>query len=219
VPGEEIWPTQPFPYPAKGVPMQPFCQTFPVISDPELARRARQIYHPYSIKEKYILSHGGSSFGSPAFSPLTNLVYITGKNAAVSFTVKPVGDTLRQGQGANIGHEGSIADGPYRGADVGVPNAETLTAYHPGTGELVWQAEFPTASSIGSSGNFVTAGNLVFQGSDTGQFYAFDARDGKQLFTYKAPRSIRTSPLTYKADGRQYVTVVAGNTVLAFGLP
>jgi len=219
VPGEEIWPTQPFPYTAKGVPMQPFCQTFPIISDPELAKRARQIYHPYSIKEKYILSHGGASFGSPAFSPLTNLLYITGKNAAVSFTVKPVGDSLRQGQGANIGHEGSIADGPYRGGDVGVPNVETLTAYHPGTGELVWQAEFPTSSSIGSSGNFVTAGNLVFQGSDSGQFYAFDARDGRQLFAYKAPRSIRTSPLTYKVNGRQYVTVVATNTVLTFGLP
>ena len=29
VPGEEIWPTQPFPYTAKGVPMQPFCETLP----------------------------------------------------------------------------------------------------------------------------------------------------------------------------------------------
>ena len=115
VPGEEIWPTQPFPYTAKGVPMQPFCETFPMISDPELAKRARQIYHPYSIKEKYILSHGGSSFGSPAFSPLTGFLYITGKNAAVSFTVKPVGDSLRRGQGGNIGHEGSIAEGPFRG--------------------------------------------------------------------------------------------------------
>jgi glucose dehydrogenase len=219
VPGEEIWPTQPFPYTAKGVPMQPFCETFPMISDPELAKRARQIYHPYSIKEKYILSHGGSSFGSPAFSPLTGFLYITGKNAAVSFTVKPVGDSLRRGQGGNIGHDGSIAEGPFRGGDVGVPNRETVTAYHPGTGELVWQAEFPTASGIGSAGNFVTAGNLVFQGSDTGQLYAFDARNGRQLFAHKAPRSIRASALTYKVNGKQYVTVVATNTVLTLGLP
>ena len=219
VPGEEIWPTQPFPHTAKGVPMLPFCETFPIIQDAELAKRARQIYHPYSIKEKYILSHGGSSFGSPAFSPLTNLLYITGKNAAVSFTVKPVGDTLRRGQGGNIGHDGSIAEGPFRANDVGVPNRETVTAYHPGTGELVWQAEFPTTTSIGSAGNFVTAGNLVFQGSESGMFYAFDARDGKQLFSYKAPRSIRTSPLTYKVNGRQYVTVVAMSSVVTLALP
>ena len=218
VPGEEIWPTQPFPHTAKGVPMQPFCETFPMIADPELAKRARQIYYPYSIKEKYILSHGGSSFGSPAFSPLTNLLYITGKNAAVSFTVKPVGDSLRQSE-EGVGHSGSIAEGPFRAGDVGVPNRETVTAYHPGTGELVWQAEFPSPSSIGSSGNFVTAGNLVFQGSESGIFYAFDARNGKELFTHKAPRSIRTSPITYRVGGKQYVAVVATNSVLTFTLP
>lgn len=216
VPGEEIWPTQPIPHTAKGVPMQPFCETFPIVADPEMAKRARQLYHPYSIKEKYILSHGGSSFGSPAFSPLTNLLYITGKNAAVSFTVRPVGDSVRQG---GDGHKESIADGPYRGMDVGVPNRETVTAYHPGSGELVWQAEFPATSSIGSAGNFVTAGNLVFQGSESGLFYVFDARNGKQLFTYKAPRAIRTSPLTYKVNGKQYVTVVASTSVLTLGLP
>ena len=150
---------------------------------------------------------------------MTNLLYITGKNAAVSFTVRPVGDSLRQGQGANIGHDGVIAEGPFRAAAVGVPNTETVTAYHPGTGELVWQTEFPTTSSIGSAGNFVTAGNLVFQGSESGTFYAFDARTGGQLFTYQAPRSIRTSPLTFTASGKQYVTVVATNAVVTFGLP
>jgi len=218
VPGEEIWPTQPIPHTAKGVPMAPFCETYPVIKDPELAKRARQLYFPYSVKEKYILSHGGASWGSPAFSPLTDLLYITGKNAAISFTVKPVGDTLRQAD-EGVGHSGNIAEGPFRGDDVGVPNRETVTAYHPGTGELVWQAEYPSASAIGASGNFVTAGHLVFQGSDTGMFYAFDARNGKQLFSYKAPRSIRMSPMTYKANGKQYVTVVATGAVLTFGLP
>lgn len=219
VPGEEMWPTQPFPHTAKGAPMLPFCQTFPIIKDPELAKRARQIYTPYSIKEKYIVSHGGSSFGSPSFSPLTNLLYITGKNAAISFTVRPVGDTLRQGQGANIGHDGAIAEGPFRGDAVGVPNTETVTAYNPVTGELVWQAEFPTPSSIGSAGNVATAGSLVFQGSESGVFYAFDARTGRELFTYKAPRSVRTSPLTFTANGKQYVTIVATNAVVTLGLP
>ncbi len=65
----------------------------------------------------------------------------------------------------------------------------------------------------------MTAGHLVFQGSAPGHFYAFDARSGPQLFTYKAPRSTRRSPLTYKLNGKQYVTVVAGNSVLTFGLP
>ena len=65
----------------------------------------------------------------------------------------------------------------------------------------------------------MTAGNLVFQGSESGQFYAFDAKTGRPLFTYMAPRSIRATPITYKVKGRQYVAVVASNAVVALGLP
>lgn len=218
VPGEEPWPTQPIPHTAKGVPMQPFCATYPIIADRELAKQARQMYFPYSTKEFYIVSHGGASFGSPSFSPRTGLLYVTGKNAAVSLKVKPVGDTLRQSP-TGVGHEGSIAEGPIRDVKVGVPNTETVTAYNPATGELVWQEEHRSQSSIGSAGNLATAGDLIFQGSDTGDFYAFDARSGKQLFKYTAKRGIRASPLTYQVNGRQYVSAVATNTVVTLGLP
>jgi quinoprotein glucose dehydrogenase len=73
VPGEEVWPTQPFPYTSKGVPMQPFCAIYPIVADPELAKRVRPLYTPYSIKEMLIVSHGGSSFGAMSFSPKTGL--------------------------------------------------------------------------------------------------------------------------------------------------
>lgn len=215
VPGEEVYPTQPFPYTAKGVPMTPFCATYPMIANPEIAKRARQMYTPYSTKELVIVSHGGASFGSPAFSPRTNLLYVTGKNAAISITVKVVGDTLRQSFGA-VGHTETIAN---RDNETGVPPTQTVTAYNPVTGELVWQAEHPSRSNIGSPGNLATAGDLVFQGSDTGDMYAFDARNGSQLFRYTGARGIRASPLTYEVGGKQYVAVVATNTVLAFALP
>lgn len=219
VPGEEPWPTQPIPYNAKGVPMTPYCQTYPIITDPELAKRARQMYFPYSIKEAYIVSHGGSYFGPPTFSPRTGLLYVTGKNAAVALKVKPVGDTLRQSAGAT-GHTDNIAEGPFREKQVGVPQVETVTAYNPATGELVWQQEDPMLpNSRGPAGNLVTAGDVIFQGSDPGEFYAFDARSGKRLFTYRSTRSINASPLTYRVNGRQYVAIVASRTVLTFGLP
>ena len=96
---------------------------------------------------------------------------------------------------------------------------ETVSAYHPVSGELAWQQEHPTRSGIGSAGNLATGGDLVFQGSDTGDFYAFDARSGKQLFKHTTPRGIQISPVTYAVNGKQYVTVVSANTVLTFGLP
>jgi glucose dehydrogenase len=218
VPGEEVWPTQPVPYTSKGVPMQPFCATYPIVADPELAKRVRPLYTPYSIKELYIVSHGGSSFGAMSFSPKTGLLYVTGKNGAVALSVKPVSNTLRQNT-ESLGHFANIAEGPQRSNDLGTSDTETVTAYRPETGELAWQQEHATRSSIGSSGNLVTAGDLVFQGSDTGDFYAYDARTGEQRFKYTAPRSIRASPITYRVNGRQYIVTVATNTILAFGLP
>ena len=99
------------------------------------------------------------------------------------------------------------------------PESEAVTAYHPATGELVWQQVYPSRSSIGSAGNLTTAGDLVFQGSDTGEFFAFDARSGAQVFKHTSARSIRASPITYRANGKQFVAIVATNTVLTFGLP
>ena len=126
---------------------------------------------------------------------------------------------MRRGQGANIGHDRVIAEGPARGEQVGVPNRERVSAFDPASGELVWQSDFPTPTAISSSGNLVTAGNVLFQGSESGQFYAFDAKTGRQLLAFKAPRAIRASPLTYKVNGRQYVTFVASSSVVALGLP
>ena len=214
VPGEQVWPTQPIPYTARGVPMTPFCATYPLVEDPELAAHARQMYTPYSVDEHYVVAHGGSSWGPPAFSPRTGLLYVTGKNGAISFTVNPVGNTVEPGPGVP-GHTDVIADR----IDPGMTPTETVTAYDPATGDLAWQQVLPADSPISSSGNVATAGDVVFQGTTVGRFYAFDARSGDQLFLYAANRPIRASPLTYQVNGMQYISVVATNTVLTFGLP
>ncbi|MEE2637581.1 MAG: PQQ-binding-like beta-propeller repeat protein [Acidobacteriota bacterium] len=214
VPGEQVWPTQPIPYNARGVPMTPFCATFPILTDPEEQRRARQIYMPYSVEEFYIVSHGGSSWGSLSFSPRTGLVYVTGKDGVIAFTVNPVGDTLEIGLGN--GHADNIAEGPFR---EGMTPIFTVSAYEPVTGELVWQHTASTDSAIGASGNLVTSGDLVFQGTDVGEFFTLDARTGERLFEYQHNRPIRASPLTYEVNGKQYVSVVSTNDVITFALP
>ena len=83
----------------------------------------------------------------------------------------------------------------------------------------MWQQVLPAVTSIAASGNLATAGNLVFQGADDGGFYGFNAATGTQIFKYDAPRPIRSSPLTYAINGKQYIAVVATNIVLAFALP
>ena len=214
VPGEQAYPTQPIPYNARGVPLTPFCATFPLVNDPDAAQRSRQLYTPYSVDEFYILAHGGSSWGPLSFSPRTGLLYVTGKDGGITFTVNPVGDTLVTGE--SDGHSDNIAEGPIR--DDMTPEF-TISAYDPATGALVWQQRTPTASAIGASGNLVTSGDLVIQGTDVGQVVAYDARTGEVRFNFQHNRAIRASPLTYSVNGKQYIAVVASNDVLAFALP
>jgi glucose dehydrogenase len=70
-----------------------------------------------------------------------------------------------------------------------------------------------------NTGNFVTAGDVVFQGIGNGDFYAFDAKSGRQLYKTTVKSGIRASSMTYEVGGRQYVSVVADKTVFTFGLP
>ena len=216
VPGEQVWPTQPIPYNAAGVPMTPLCATFVELDDPELAARSSQLYSPYWIDKAVIVPHGGSSFGSPSFSPDTGLVYVTGKNGAIALVVSPVGDTLEPGPDSR-GHTDSFDSIDRISEDF--PPEVTVSAYDPVSGEQTWQAVLPAQTSIGASGNLPTAGTLVFQGVEDGGFYALHAETGETLFEFEAPRPIRASPMTYQIDDRQYVTVVATNTVVTLALP
>ena len=214
VTGEQPWPTQPIPYTARGVPQQPFCTIYPIVNDAELAKRVRPLFHPYLMKEYVITAPanvGGANWGSPSFSPRTGLVYATGKNAAHSLKPKLVGSTMADNPGPdNIRHPD--VDGP-RGP-TGYTDSTGIGAYDPGTGELVWYTQLPGTTS---SGNMVTAGDLLFQG--VGDLFALDARTGKEVFRYASKLRINTSPMTYQVKGKQFVAVVTGNAVLAFGLP
>ena len=214
VPGEQPWPTQPIPYTSAGTPQQPFCAVYPIVGDPELAARARPQFHPFLANELIIVSpglEGGANWGSPSFSPQTGLLYVTGRNDAFSYRVRIVGDTLEPGPNSP-GHFQSFAED----GETGMTTSMNVAAYNPTTGEQVWRTEVAGETN---TGNLVTGGGVVFQGvAGTGDFHAFDALSGRQLFRYAAS-TISSSPLTYQANGVQFVTVMAGPTVLAFGLP
>ena len=65
-----------------------------------------------------------------------------------------------------------------------------------------------------------TAGNLVIQGRADGHLHAFSADHGKDLWSFDAGVAITGVPITYSADGRQYVTITSGplnGATAAFG--
>jgi alcohol dehydrogenase (cytochrome c) len=65
-----------------------------------------------------------------------------------------------------------------------------------------------------------TAGGILFFGESTGGFAAVDARNGKYLWHFEThAHPYKGSPMTYEVDGRQYVAIAAGASVLSFAIP
>jgi alcohol dehydrogenase (cytochrome c) len=93
-----------------------------------------------------------------------------------------------------------------------------LRAFDIQTGRVVW--ELPQDGGGESwSGALSTASGLVFYGDDGDAIGAVDAKTGKKLWSFPFAESLHTSPMTYQFDGKQYVAIIAGNVVYAFGLP
>jgi outer membrane protein assembly factor BamB len=109
------------------------------------------------------------------------------------------------------------------------PRYGALLAIDPRTGEKTW--EFRRESSPGakglttfSSGALTTASGLVFSGVRVGgplaesTFYALDAVTGDLLWQAPLPGASHGGVMTYAASGRQFVTITAGTTLVAFAL-
>jgi glucose dehydrogenase len=69
-----------------------------------------------------------------------------------------------------------------------------------------------------SPGVLTTATDLLFAGQGR-YFYALDARTGQVLWRTAVGGAVQTGAISYSVDGRQFIAVPAGNTLLAFSLP
>ena len=75
------------------------------------------------------------------------------------------------------------------------------------TGETLWEIPDPYPNW---GGILVTDGGLAFYGSKSGHFRAVDRKSGKVLWSRKLGSGIIGNPITYKIDGKQYVSVFSG---------
>ncbi len=82
-----------------------------------------------------------------------------------------------------------------------------LIAWDPVSQSARWSVEEPIATN---GGVLSTAGNLVFQGQGTGEFAAFAADSGKQLWSIKTGSAIESIPVTFSVKGEQYVITPVG---------
>lgn len=101
-----------------------------------------------------------------------------------------------------------------------------LAAVNIDNGKMVWKAD--TDQPL-MGGVLATGGNLVFTGEGNGHFNAYDARNGKKLWSFQAGAGVNSPPVSYMVDGKQYIAVAAGgnnqlnfkrgNNIIVFALP
>lgn len=165
----------------------------------------------------YPENQGGTNWYPPSFSPRTGLFYIPTWADTYSINTRRA-DRYVEGNQFNGG--GATHNMPaltasrtnQRGSDIGYG---AITAVDPRTGEVRWQFKMV---DVTDSGVLTTASDLVFAGGREGYFYALDAKTGAVLWRQMLGGQIANGPVTYAVQGRQFVSVAAGNAVFTFAL-
>ena len=133
---------------------------------------------------------GAHSWYPMSFSPLTRLVYVPVADLATYYSV--------------AGPYGLRLDSPDEPLPAG---SGKLLAWDPVGREARWTVDYPLPWN---SGVLSTAGELVFQGTAGGEFRAYRDASGELLWFRKTGTSILAAPVTFLAEGEQYVLAAAG---------
>ena len=148
---------------------------------------------------------GANNWYSPTYSPRTGLLYIA---------VREAGSLYFFGEAEY--KEGDRFDG---GGFRSIPGEEewgAVRAYDPATGRMAWEHRL---FSPPYAGLLSTAGGLVFGATNEGQFYALSATTGKMLWRFQCGGNlIRSNPMSFLSEGKQFVAMAMGNALYVFGM-
>lgn len=148
---------------------------------------------------------GGTNFNPPSYDPSLRMFFVNARESCATY--EPREPVIAPGRAAFGGVVRMDRDKAY-GA---------LRALDAATGERKWEFRFtqPTMAGV-----MTTAAGLVFAGDNEGNFMAFEARTGMNLWRYATGTPVwGAAPMTYVLDGKQHVVIASGTTLLAFALP
>jgi glucose dehydrogenase len=180
---------------------------------------------------------GGPNWGGTAYDPRSGYLFVVTEDDGA------LGWIEKRGNGAAVQFDKVTPDrtGPGRGNfDVRIggsnwpcqkPPWGRLIAVKASTGDFAWQVPLGITDGLpdgkqrtgrpAMAGAIVTAGGVVFvAATDDNRFRAFEATSGRQLWVTKLDRRGNADPVTYQGrNGKQYVAVVATDTVMVYALP
>jgi alcohol dehydrogenase (cytochrome c) len=141
-------------------------------------------------------TNGGIEFNGGAYNPKTNMIYVPSVDEC--------------GIWRSTKNVTYIAGQFYLGGAfpkfVG-PNTGQMNAIDVDSGVFAWRSpdNLPMAG-----GALATSTGLVFSGKLNGDFLAYDATNGKELWKYATGSPIIAPPVAFMNDGTEYVAVASG---------
>ena len=238
VPGETLWPTQPFPTAPPPFSRQKFTvdDLNPHILTAEEREAFRQRilrarndgpFTPIGFDEVIHMpgNQGGSNWGSTAANPADGSVYVIG------FIVPTIIRLLKPGEvrgGRRGGPPEVVKEGRYVTEGFGLyptiisPPYTTLTAYDLNAGTIKWQIGLGddlrladqgikgtgSAATV-KGGIIVTATGLLFVTAADRKVHVYDSATGKQLSELPLGGATSGAPSMFELGGRQFLLVTS----------
>ena len=152
---------------------------------------------------------GGKNWPPISFSPKTRMIYIP---ANENLCMTSTGEKIEYTPGGRfVGATTKLSVFP--GAD----HIGEVQAWNVDSGKRVWTHTYANSQNWGPT--LATAGGLVFAGGTNDRlFHAFDATTGKLLWEFPTNSGITGQPVSFMANGQQYVAVQSGWGVDARGM-
>ena len=242
-PGDEAWPTQPFPVKPAGLTRDSMRRKEVSRISPEAEKYCTELfdksvtmgpYTPYGMLPSLVFpgSEGGGGWSGVAANPTLGLVFVNTRHLGVIAQLQP---SMSSGVLPSFAKQ-KVPTAFYvdqQGYPCNAPPWSEIVAVSTNTGDIVWRTPLGeykdltakgilnTGTAVNDGGPIATASGLVFIGATTDYgFRAFDAKSGKELWKATLDDDVLMTPLSYQgANGRQYVVAVAGGGDATFHIP
>jgi glucose dehydrogenase len=236
VPGEQSWPTQPFPIKPEPLARNSFGREEIATVTPEHQKFCEALfdrdggmhnegpYTHYTTKPSVVFpgTLGGGNWNPMSFDPKLGYLFINTQDLA------GIGWMMKNADGARMPWSRTSPFGPvgrFWNPETRLPCQQPpwgrLFAVNVNTGEIVWQVTLGITEELPEEkqktgrpnlgGSLATASGLVFIGAtDDSRFRAFDSKTGIELWVTRIDAGAHSAPITYLGkDGRQYVVITA----------
>jgi quinohemoprotein ethanol dehydrogenase len=159
----------------------------------------------YSDTEAKMVSptpFGAHNWHPMSYDPLTRLVYFSAQEAGWAYSRTPTFDYHPMAW--NISQNPQAKRPPPSAA---VPIKGFTLAWDPVANKEAWRIPH---DGPWNGGVLTTAGNLLVEGTEDGNFGVYRASNGEKLWSMPIGTGAVAGPMTYSVDGEQYIAVSAG---------